>query len=429
MSSVQSLLDSPHLLAASAAKVSETAGNRFRVLIERMHDEFGADSSSPVWLASAPGRTELSGNHTDHNNGKVLAASIDLDSIAAAIARDDEVVRVSSEGFPVAEISLADLEPRHAEQESTAALIRGVAAGFRRDNYRVGGFNATVSSTVLPGSGLSSSASFEVLVGVILDAMYNHGDVGTTRIAQIGQFAENHYFGKPSGLMDQVACATGGAVSIDFGDPGEPKIDRIDVSFEDAGLALLVVDTGANHADLTDEYAAIPSDMRSIAGALGGEVLRDIRPQDFYAALPELRRTLGDRSVARAIHFFDENVRVEQMIDALQRRAFGEYLALMADSGRSSGLYLQNCVPVSNPGEQGVVVALALTEHYFLSSGIRIGVDGSCRVHGGGFAGTIQVLLPGDHVERYESYITDHLGKQAVTGLSIRNSGAIAVPA
>ncbi|MFW6288896.1 MAG: galactokinase [Spirochaetota bacterium] len=429
MSTVQSLLDSPHLLAESIARVTGTDGDRFRLLLTRMRDDFGPHPHGDVWLASAPGRTELSGNHTDHNNGKVLAAAIDLDSIAAAIAREDDVVRVSSEGFPTAEISLAELEPIDAEHESTTALIRGVAAGFRRDGYRIGGFDATVSSTVLPGSGLSSSASFEVLIGVLFDAMYNDAEVGTTRVAQIGQFAENHYFGKPSGLMDQVACATGGAVAIDFGHPDEPKIDRIDVSFEDADLALLVVDTGANHADLTDEYAAIPADMRAVAGALGGEVLRDIRSQDFYAAVSELRKTAGDRAVARAMHFFDENVRVERMVDALHRHAFDEYLALMTDSGRSSGLYLQNCVPISNPGEQGVVVALALTEHYFQSSGIRIGVDGSCRVHGGGFAGTIQVLLPVEHADQYEQYITGYLGERAVTRLSIRNSGATAVPA
>ncbi|HKJ86693.1 MAG TPA: galactokinase family protein [Spirochaetia bacterium] len=429
MSSVQSLLDSPHLLAESAAKVTETGNDRFGPLLARLRDEFGATPQSGLWLASAPGRTELSGNHTDHNNGKVLAASVHLDSIAAAIARDDGVIRIASEGFPTAEVSLAELEPQPAEAESTSALIRGVAAGFHRDGYRIGGFDATVSSTVLPGSGLSSSASFEVLIGVILDAMYNNDEVGTTRVAQIGQFAENRYFGKPSGLMDQVACATGGAVAIDFADPDEPKIERIDVSFEDAGLALLVVDTGANHADLTDEYAAIPADMRSIAATLGGGVLRDVRPEDFYAAVPVLRKTTGDRAVARAMHFYDENVRVERMVAALQRSAMEEYIALMADSGRSSGLYLQNCVPVSNPGEQGVVIALALTEHYFQSNGIRIGVDGSCRVHGGGFAGTIQVLLPTDHVEQFESYIAGHLGSNAVTRLSIRNSGAIAVEA
>ena len=397
---------------------------RFDTVLQRLHRELGVDPARETWFASAPGRTELAGNHTDHNRGRVLAASIDLESIAAISPRDDSLVRIASEGYPFIEINVDDTAANPEERETTAALLRGVAAGFARDGYRVGGFEAAVSSTVLNGSGLSSSASIEVLIGVIFDELYNDGRVGPTRIAQFGQFAENTYFGKPCGLMDQLACATGGAVAIDFSDPGRPDVSRIDVSFERAGLALLVVDTGANHADLTDEYAAIPRDMRAVARELGGEVLRDIEAETFYRELRRLRSRIGDRAVSRAIHFFDENDRVDRMVSALKEGQMSDYLGLMADSGRSSGIYLQNCVPVSSPDEQGVVLALALTEHYLSAQGLRNGVHAACRVHGGGFAGTIQVLLPIDLVDRYTAYASQYLGDGAATRLSIRNTGA-----
>jgi len=426
MSTLEDLLTSGNRLAAALASLYPGASaDRFARLLERLGGELDVDPRQEVRLASAPGRTELAGNHTDHNHGRVLAASVSMDTIAALTPRSDGTIRVSSDGFPLVEVSVDELDAVESERESTAALVRGVAAGFAREGYRIGGFDAVVGSTVLPGSGLSSSASFEVLVGAILDAVYNGGEVGPTRIAQIGKFAENQYFGKPSGLMDQVACATGGAVAIDFRDPAEPLIEQIDVSFEDANLALLVVDTGANHADLTDEHAAIPSDMRTVASRLGGEVLRDVDLDALSRRLPELRAAAGDRAVSRAIHFYDENTRVGLMVESLRRGDFGDYLRLMADSGRSSGLYLQNCVPVSHPERQGVVVALALTEHFFLDSGLKNGVDAACRVHGGGFAGTIQVLLPSEAADRYSRFITEHLGDDAVARLTIRNTGAV----
>ena len=404
---------------------SETSpSERFDTVLQRLHRELGVDRNRETWLASAPGRTELAGNHTDHNRGRVLAASIDLESIAAVSPRADSRVRIASEGYPFIEADIDDTTAKPGERETTTALLRGMAAGFVRDGCRIGGFEAAVSSTVLNGSGLSSSASIEVLIGVIFDELYNGGKVGPTRIAQSGQFAENNYFGKPCGLMDQLACATGGAVAIDFSDPDQPEVSRIEVSFERAGLALLVVDTGANHADLTDEYAAIPRDMRAVARELGGEVLRDIDPATFYHELKRLRSQIGDRAVSRAIHFFDENDRVGRMVSALREERIPDFLALMADSGRSSGIYLQNCVPVSSPDEQGVVLALALTEHYLSSQGLRNGVHAACRVHGGGFAGTIQVLLPIDLVERYAAYASEYLGDGAATRLTIRNTGA-----
>lgn len=430
MSTLETLLSSAQewsLEQALARSFPEAEPDRYHDLLVRLRDELGVGGDREIWAASAPGRTELAGNHTDHNRGKVLAASIDLDSIATIAPRPDTVVRLSSAGFPLVEIDLADTGVRDEERESTAALVRGVAAGFAREGLAVGGFDATASSSVLTGSGLSSSASIEVLIGTIFDAVYNDGNAGATRVAQIGKFAENTYFGKPSGLMDQVACATGGVVAIDFGG-ADPIVERIDIDFADAGLALLVVETGANHADLTDEYAAIPADMRRVAAAMGGEVLGDVEPHAFFAAVPMLRREAGDRAVNRAIHFFDENDRVERMVASLREGRFGDYLALMADSGRSSGMYLQNCVPVSNPGEQGVGIALALTEHFFAGSGLRTGVDAACRVHGGGFAGTIQVLLPAGRADAYAAFMADQLGTEAVTPLSIRTHGALAAP-
>lgn len=429
MSSISTLRSEPERLASVLTKqLPSPDPARYIRLLERLEHELGVGPDADVWLASSPGRTELAGNHTDHNHGKVLAASIPLDSVAAAAPRSDSTVRLSSEGYPLVEVDISDTNAHEGERDTTAALVRGMAAGFAKGGHRTGGFDAAITSTVLPGSGLSSSASIEVLIGVLLNALYNDGALDSTQIAKIGQFAENSYFGKPSGLMDQVACATGGAVTIDFADTRDPQIERIDVSFEEAGLALLVVDTGANHADLTDEYAAIPADMRAIAGALGGDVLRDVTAETFHAAIPLLRREIGDRAVARGIHFFDENRRVEQMVEALRRGDTTEYLALMADSGRSSGIYLQNCVPVSNPGEQGVVIALALTEHFFASRGLRNGRDAACRVHGGGFAGTIQVLLPSQTVDAYNEFLGGYLDERAATRLGIRAVGAVGFP-
>ena len=401
--------------------------DRFGALAWRLTGELGLTKDRRVVLVSAPGRTELAGNHTDHNRGRVLAASVNLDSIAVASPRDDMKVRLSSEGFPLVEIDLHDLELREGEKETTAALVRGVAAGLERDGRGIGGFDATASSTVLAGSGLSSSASIEILIGYIFDALYASEPAGPTRIAQISQFAENTYFGKPSGLMDQVACATGGAVAIDFADPEKPQIEQIAVRFAEAGLALLVVDTGANHADLTNDYAAIPIEMRSVAAELGAEVLGEATPAAFYEHLPAIRTAVGDRASSRALHFFQENERVGEMVAALRSNQMGDYIALMSESGKSSGLFLQNCAQASQQEEQGVIVALGLTEHYFRSVGLRSGRDSACRVHGGGFAGTIQVLLPAAHVDAYRSLMRQQLGENAVTELKVRNVGAIAI--
>jgi galactokinase len=379
-----------------------------------------------VFLASSPGRTELAGNHTDHNQGKVLAASVQLDTIAAVSPRDDMRVTFASDGFPLVELDLGDLAVRKAERETTSALVRGVGAALQEAGWRIGGFDATVSSLVAAGSGLSSSASVEILVGTILDHGWNSDRIGPTAIALAGKVAENRYFGKPSGLMDQVACATGGVVSIDFKDNDNPIIERLDVDFTGAGLSLLVVHTGAGHADLTDEYAAIPAEMGAVARHFGSAVLAEVAEEDLLAELGTLRAALGDRAVARALHFYGETARVEQMVAALATRDFDRYLQLMSDSGRSSGIYLQNCAPATSSDEQAVVIALALTERFLNSAGLRFGREAACRVHGGGFAGTIQVLLPTDAVAAYRGFIEGALGERALTELEIRSTGAIA---
>ncbi len=427
MTTLQSLTESEGPLRHHlAGALPDADAARFSPLLNRLKDEIHVTPERPVFLASAPGRTELAGNHTDHNHGKVLAASVQLDTIAAASPRDDMRVTLASDGFPLVELDLEDLAAREIERETTAALVRGVGAALKEAGWRIGGFDATVSSLVAAGSGLSSSAGFEVLIGTILDHGWNSGQVGPTGIARAGKVAENQYFGKPCGLMDQVACATGGVVSIDFKDNDNPIIERLDVDFAGAGLSLLVVHTGAGHADLTHEYAAIPGDMGAIARQFDAAVLAEVPEADVLARLNQLREAVGDRAVARALHFYGETARVQQMATALRERDFDHYLELMSDSGRSSGMYLQNCAPANSSDEQAVVIALALTERFLTSTGLRIGREAACRVHGGGFAGTIQILLPTDAVAAYRKFIESVLGERALTQLEIRSTGAIA---
>jgi len=404
---------------------AETA-DRFLTLAGRAVDTLGFGSEDELLFASAPGRTELGGNHTDHNLGRVVAAGVQLDTIALVRRRADRRVRFLSEGFPAVELSVDQSDPDSAEQGTTTALVRGVLAEFAARGLEVGGFDAVASSAVLAGSGLSSSASFEVLVGAIVSGLFNRGEVHATVLAQIGQIAENRYFGKPSGLMDQVACATGGAVWIDFADPTEPAVAQVQASFESCGYTLCVVDTGGDHANLTDQYAAIPREMRAVAGAFGASNLRGVDEAAFLGRIPKLRDTYGDRAVNRALHFFAENRRVDEMLEALQGNDMGRYLRVMHQSGHSSVAYLQNGAPQGAPARQAVVTALALSEQVFSTLGLEPGVDATARVHGGGFAGTIQALLPTDAYERYVEQMNSYLGTHAVTRLSIRNAGAVA---
>ncbi len=393
---------------------------RYHALIERYKSLF---PDSDLHLFSTPGRTEIGGNHTDHNLGRVLAASVNLDAIAAAAATGDGTVTLESEGYGAPfRVRLDDLSFQESEKFTTAALIRGIAAGLKQKKYRIGGFNACISSRVMVGSGLSSSASVEVLIGTIFNAMYNKNEIPPETLAMIGQYAENAYFGKPCGLMDQMTCAVGGFVTIDFRDPGRPEVRRIPFDFAPHHVRLLVVDTGGSHADLTEDYASIPREMRSVAGALGGKYLRDVSLQDLFGAIGKLRGKTGDRAILRALHFFMDNERVLRQVEALENNDFERFLELVNASGSSSMKWLQNCYAARTPHEQGVALALALSEHFLKTVG-----KGACRVHGGGFAGTIQVFIPEGYLSDYTDMIERVFGKNSVKALGVRPAGALQV--
>jgi galactokinase len=400
------------------AVVLEKQEQRYTALINKFTEQFIQDE---FILFSTPGRTELSGNHTDHNHGRVLAAAVNLDSIAVAAKNELNSVVLYSEGYDDPfRIDLNQLEVNVEETGTTNALIRGVAARLKQLDCKIGGFNACISSEVLPGSGLSSSASVEVLIGNIFNHLYNDGSVSEETLAKIGQFAENVYFGKPCGLMDQLACAVGGIIAIDFENPEQPQLEKVDFDFDSKNYSLLIVDTGGSHADLTDEYAAVPKEMKEIAAHLGGAVLRDIDEKAFFEQLPDLRSKSGDRAVLRAMHFFSENQRVQKQVDALCKNEFEEFLKLTNASGTSSFKYLQNCFNTRNIEEQGVSLALAMSEQF-----IGQNITAACRVHGGGFAGTILCLLPDNAVADYKRMMEGVFGKDCVLELKIRSQGCV----
>ena len=367
---------------------------------------------------SAPGRTEISGNHTDHQRGCVLAAAVNLETVADVVMNDSNNICVRSEGYPVTVVELDDLEIREEEKNTTAALIRGVAAAFAQRGARLKGFDADVRSTVLPGSGLSSSAAFEVLMGTICNELFFERKLSAVEIAQIGQYAENVYFGKPSGLMDQAASSVGGMVYIDFADSECPQVERIDFDFEKAGHALCIIDSGADHADLTDEYAAIPREMKEICDYFGKDVLREVAEDAFMEAIPALRGRVPDRAILRAIHFYQENKRVKQQKKALQENDFEAFLRLTTQSGYSSWMYLQNINPAGATKHQEVAVALALCD-------VLLKGRGAYRVHGGGFAGTVQAFVPMDMLEEFKSGMERVLGEGSCHVLSIRGEGGV----
>ena len=371
-----------------------------------------------IYRFSAPGRTEISGNHTDHQHGCVLAAAVNLETVADVTYNHSDVIRVCSQGYAPVEIDLQDLSVHEAEKNSTAALIRGVAAAFAQRGAKLRGFDATVRSTVLPGSGLSSYAAFEVLMGTILNELCFDKRLSAVEIAQIGQYAENVYFGKPSGLMDQTASSVGGMVFIDFADPECPVVEKLDFDFSAAGHALCIIDSGADHANLTHEYAAIPAEMRLVARSFGKEVLRDVPEADFLAALPKLRGTVPDRAILRAVHFFRENTRVRKQVQALRDGDFDRFLRLIRESGISSWVYLQNVTPAGETEHQDMAVALALCDTLLQGRG-------ACRVHGGGFAGTVQAFVPDDMLEQFRSGVDAVLGEGSCHVLSIRPEGGI----
>ena len=372
----------------------------------------------PERYFSAPGRTELSGNHTDHQHGRVLAGAVNLDMLAAVRANGTNRIRVLSKGYPMTEVDLTETEPKPEEINTTPALVRGVAARFMQLGCRVQGFDAYMESTVLPGSGLSSSAAFEVLMGTIINYLFFDSKVSQPEIAMIGQYAENVYFGKPCGLMDQMASAVGGMVTIDFADPKNPVIEPVAFDFSACGHALCIIDTRASHADLTDEYAAITRELKEICAWFGKDVLRQVEESDFYAAIAQLREKCGDRAVMRAIHFYEENARVPLQVAALQKGDFDAYLQLMKESGFSSYTALQNVVPTGSTANQAVAVALALCKRL-------LGGKGGYRVHGGGFAGTVQAFVPFELLENFRSGIDAVLGQGACHVLSIRPEGGV----
>ena len=377
-----------------------------------------AFGGAPERYFSAPGRTEIGGNHTDHQRGRVLAGAVNLDTVAAVRPNGTKTIRVQSKGYPLSVVELTNLTPVESEINSTPALIRGVAARFVQLGCHVEGFDAYCESTVLPGSGLSSSAAFEVLMGTIINHLFFGGKVSQAEIAMIGQYAENVFFGKPCGLMDQTASAVGNLVTIDFFHKDHPVIEPVDFDFASCGHALCIIDSGADHADLTDEYAAVPGEIRAVAAYLGKEVLTEIDEAEFYANIPALRKACGDRAVLRCIHFYQENARVPQQVAALREGDFEKFLSLVKQSGYSSYMYLQNVIPAGYKAHQDVAVALGLAEHYLQGRG-------AYRVHGGGFAGTIQAFVPYDILDSFVTGMDSALGQGACHVLSIRPQGGV----
>ena len=357
-----------------------------------------------IYHFSAPGRTEIGGNHTDHQHGCVIAAAVDMETTAEVTLNGTNVIRVDSEGYKPVEIDLSDLKIREEEKNTTAALIRGVAVAFQQRGYKLTGFDAKVRSTVLPGSGLSSSAAFEVLIGRILNGLFADNAVSAIEIAQIGQYAENVYYGKPSGLMDQMASSVGGLVFIDFADPKKTVVEKVDYDFAHSGYTLCTIDSGADHADLTDEYAAMPIEMKQVAKFFGKEVLREVNETEFYAKIADVRKETGDRAVLRAIHFFNENRRVQLQVRALKNDNFGAFLHYVNESGMASWTLLQNVTPAGYVEKQDMAFTIALCQQLLAG-------EGAVRIHGGGFAGTALAFVPNDKFDSFKTAVEAALGE------------------
>lgn len=391
---------------------------RYKEAIGSFEERFGP--AEDINIFSAPGRTEICGNHTDHQHGQVLAASIDRDAIAIVKKTDKGSIRLFSGDSDMFSIDLDDLDKDMSQEGTTWALIKGVARALSDEGYKIGSFDAYVTSDVLIGAGLSSSASFETLIGTIISGLYNDMKIDPVTIAKAGKYAENHYFGKPSGLMDQIACSVGNAVYIDFRDPGSPEISRVDLDLESAGYDLLITDTKGSHSDLTPEYAAIPEEMRKVAELLGHEYLRDVSGEDILNNIVSLRENAGDRAVLRAIHFTRETRRAEECLKALEDADIKGFINLIRKSGDSSYKFLQNIYPAGEIFHQNMAIALALSEEVLS--------DEECaRVHGGGFAGTIQAFVRKDNTERYRDLMDKTFGEGSCQVLNIRKFGGIKV--
>ena len=394
--------------------------NRERYIraIDRFTELFPSEKEIEIY--SAPGRSEVCGNHTDHQNGMVLATSINLDAIAIVAKAEEPVIRLVSGDFPMEEVDVADLSMKEEEQSTTTALIRGVAAGMKERGHKVGGFTAYITSDVLMGAGMSSSAAFESLIGTILSGLYNDMKVSSIEIAQIGQYAENIYFGKPCGLMDQMACSVGGMIFIDFKEKEHPEVRQVHTDFEKAGLSLCIVDTKGSHADLTPDYAAVPAEMNQVAQALGREHLREVPRETFFKELPKLWKETSGRAVLRAIHFYEEEERVLRGVKSLEESDYPGFLSVIKASGDSSAKYLQNIYSPKDVDSQNVTVALAVSESI-------LGENGVCRVHGGGFAGTIQAFVKNEAVAAYKEQIEAIYRDDSCHVLKVRLQGGIRV--
>ena len=415
----QELTDGTHTdrlasLYCCAPEQTPAQAARYAAVLDGLEKTFG--SHTEAGLYSAPGRTEIGGNHTDHQHGRVLAGSVNIDMIAAAGPNSLNQLRVQSEGYDLCVIDLADLTTRKEEENTSAAILRGECAAFVQRGAALSGLDVYISSNVPKGSGVSSSAAFEVLIGVILNDLFMTEKVSPIAIAQIGQWAENVYFGKPCGLMDQMASSVGNIITIDFADPAHPDVEPVAVDFSKAGLALCILDSGADHADLTDEYAAIPTDCRAVAAVCGGEVLRDVPFETFISKIPECRKACGDRAVLRAFHIYADNDRVAKQVAALRGVDFDTFLALVNESGNSSWEYLQNVIPAGYKEHQEVGVTIAAAKH--LLNG-----RGAVRVHGGGFAGTAQAFVPLDMLDEFKAGMEAILGEGHCHVLSIRPEG------
>lgn len=389
---------------------------RYVQAIEKFIDLYG---DQEVSIYSTPGRSEVCGNHTDHQHGEVLAAAINLD-IIAVVAKDDTKIKILSDDYDIEAIHIDDLTLRENEKESSEGLIRGILARFQQLQYKIGGFVGYMTSDVLQGSGLSSSAAFEVMIGTILSGMYNDMKVDPVTIAKIGQYSENVYFGKPCGLMDQCACSVGSLIHIDFKDNENPIVEKINVDFPRFHHSLCIVDVHASHADLTEDYASIPEELKEVDHFFHQEYLRDVDEKEFYEHLTEVREAVNDRAVLRAIHVFKENKRVQQAVQSLKQEDFETFKTIVKASGESSFKYLQNIYSNHYVGQQAVSLALALSENL-------LGAHGVCRVHGGGFAGTIQAFVEDDYVEAYKQGIEKYFGEGSCHILKIRKYGGMKV--
>ncbi len=401
---------------------SKIADARARYInaIGKFEKLYGGDRQ--INLFSVSGRSEISGNHTDHNHGCVIAASIDLDIIAVASPTEGSVIRIKSEGFPEDTVDFSAYNAPVAEKfGSSESIIAGMAEGIAKEGYKIGGFDAYTTSNVLKGSGLSSSAAFEDMVGTILSHLYNDGKIDNVLIAKLAQYAENEFFGKPCGLMDQVACAAGGMVFIDFNDPKAPVIEKLDFDLSAKGYNLCIVNTGGNHADLTGDYAAVPAEMKAVAAHFGKKVLRELDEVTVLANIPALREKVGDRAILRALHFLSENKRVAEITKAIKADDLDSFFSGIIASGRSSFCYLQNVYTTKNVEEQGLSLAICLAE------GFLSGKKAAFRVHGGGFAGTIQAFVPTDEVEGFKSLMDSAFGEGACLVLRVRRDGAVRV--